>query len=214
MGMKLSAVGVWADCARRNCAMLQGDLLGRLLGQSNHGSVSRSSPPSSNTPPEPSISSPGQTRDTPTGQAQNPLSALFANIKVSNGGAPMAQTPPPHMRPASSSTAAAGYSPALLTPSFFRQHSNPAEPPQGTASEPSHPDSNSLHQVFARAASKSTPKTDPSDDSLQSQLFPSTVPAASNAGREKIRKALTELAKSDAFLDMIVEQLQSKGVQL
>lgn len=66
-----------------------------------------------------------------------------------------------------------------------------------------------------RAATKSTPRTDLSDDSLQSQLFLSTTSiAGSNSGREKIRKALTDLARSDAFLDLIVEQLQAKGVQL
>jgi len=65
-----------------------------------------------------------------------------------------------------------------------------------------------------RAASKSTPRTDPADASLQSQLFPSAPLSQSLTGRDKIRKALIELANSDAFLDLIVDQLQSKGLQL
>ena len=68
--------------------------------------------------------------------------------------------------------------------------------------------------AVCRAASKSTPRTDPADASLQSQLFPSASPSQSLTGRDKIRKALIELANSDAFLDLIVDQLQSKGLQL
>ena len=68
--------------------------------------------------------------------------------------------------------------------------------------------------VVCRAASKSTPRTDPSDASLQSQLFPSVMSSQGNGARDKVRKALIELANSDTFLDLIVEQLQSKGVKL
>jgi len=49
---------------------------------------------------------------------------------------------------------------------------------------------------------------------LQSQLFPSAPSTQTSSGRDKIRKALIELANSDAFLDLIVDQLQSKGLQL
>jgi len=65
-----------------------------------------------------------------------------------------------------------------------------------------------------RAASKSTPRTDPADASLQSQLLPSAPSSQSVSRRDKIRKALITLANSDAFLDLIVDQLQSKGLQL
>lgn len=68
--------------------------------------------------------------------------------------------------------------------------------------------------AVCRAASKSTPCTDPADASLHSQLFPSASPSQSLTGRDKIRKALIELANSDAFLDLIVDQLQSKGLQI
>ena len=52
--------------------------MGKLLGQSNRGNVSRSSPPRSNTPSEPSTSRPAQSRDTPTGVVISYLSAACA----------------------------------------------------------------------------------------------------------------------------------------
>ena len=68
-------------------------------------------------------------------QAPNPLSALFANMKVSNMGTPTAQTPSPHLK-APTGTAPAANSPALLTPSFFRQHSLPQVNLQVNLSKP------------------------------------------------------------------------------
>lgn len=194
----------------------QGDILRKLLSQSgNADGMSFGSPPRP-TPPGPQFTnSPTHYKAADPGEEQNPLSALFANIKVSTAGTPVAQTPPPNLKPPPGISAPPGHSPALLTPSFFRQHSNPQEAAQPSASEPAHSDSgNTLQQVFARAASKSTPRTDPADSSLQSQLSPPAPPSPTTSGRNKIRKALLGLANSDAFLDLIVDQLQSKGLQL
>ena len=70
--------------------------------------------------------------------------------------------------------------------------------------------------AVCRAASKSTPRTDPSDASLQSQLFPvqSNTSHSSSTSRHKLRQVMLELANSDIFLDLIAEKLQSGGVQL
>lgn len=71
-----------------------------------------------------------------------------------------------------------------------------------------------IAKLLCRAASKSTPRTDPSDASLQSQLFPSQNPAQSSTARQKLRQIMLELANSDTFLDLIADKLQSGGVQL
>lgn len=65
-----------------------------------------------------------------------------------------------------------------------------------------------------RAASKTTPRTDASDASLQAQLFPARKTPQSSTARSKLRQVMLELANSDAFLDLIAEKLQSGGVQL
>ncbi|DBA70584.1 hypothetical protein WJX79_007514 [Trebouxia sp. C0005] len=194
----------------------QGDILRKLLSQSGSANgMSFGSPPRAVLPGPQSTNSPTHHKAADPGEEQNPLSALFANIKVSTASTPVAQTPPPNLKPPAGTSAPPGQSPALLTPSFFRQHSTPQEAAQLSASEPAQQDSgNALQQVFARAASKSTPRTDPADATLQSQLFPSAPPSQSVNVRDKIRKALIELANSDAFLDLIVDQLQSKGLQL
>ncbi|KAL3153048.1 hypothetical protein ABBQ38_012072 [Trebouxia sp. C0009 RCD-2024] len=176
------------------------------------------SPPRALSSPGPLPTSPAMQRATETEEEQhapNPLSALFANMKVSSMGTPTAQTPPPHLKPPTG-TAPPANSPALLTPSFFRQHSLPQETSQaGTQVDPLQQEAgNSLQQVFARAASKSTPRTDASDASLQAQLFPARMTPQSSTARNKLRQAMLELANSDAFLDLIAEKLQSGGVQL
>ncbi|DBB18333.1 TPA: hypothetical protein ACH3X3_003282 [Trebouxia sp. C0006] len=134
----------------------QGDILRKLLSQSGNASgMSFGSPPRPVPPGPQSTNSPTHHKAADTGEEQNPLSALFANIKVSTAGTPVAQTPPPNLKPPSGTSAPPGHSPALLTPSFFRQHSNPQEATQPSTSEPVHPDSgNALQQVFARQAVK------------------------------------------------------------
>ncbi|KAL3140993.1 hypothetical protein ABBQ32_005510 [Trebouxia sp. C0010 RCD-2024] len=176
------------------------------------------SPPRALSSPGPLPTSPAMQKGTETEEEQpapNPLSALFANMKVSSMGTPTAQTPPPHLKPPIG-TAPPANSPALLTPSFFRQHSLPQESSQaGIPSDPLQQEAgNSLQQVFARAASKTTPRTDASDASLQAQLFPARKTPQSSTARSKLRQVMLELANSDAFLDLIAEKLQSGGVQL
>ena len=70
--------------------------------------------------------------------------------------------------------------------------------------------------VYCRASTKTTPRTDPTDASLQSQLFltQNSHQRNSSSGRDKLRQVLIELANSDAFIDLIVDKLQAKGLQL
>ena len=58
----------------------------------------------------------------PAGDAQqhNPLSALFANMKVSNAGTSRALTPPPHIKPPSSSQAPPSQTSNLTPPPHLK----------------------------------------------------------------------------------------------
>lgn len=69
-------------------------------------------------------------------------------------------------------------------------------------------------RMTCRAASKALPRTDPSDASVQSQLFPASASQQRISTRDKIRQVIVELANSDAFIDIIVDKLQHKGLQL
>ncbi|KAK9840834.1 hypothetical protein WJX81_007923 [Elliptochloris bilobata] len=150
---------------------------------------------------------------------QSRLTMLLSNAQRSAAAASPAPAAPPPARP------------QLLTPSFFQQAAQAAAGMPGALGTPSvdasrttsteaappgaRGDSDAVARLFARAGS-STLATPPA-----ALAIPSTAAPAGGAGapgppaqapRERVRAAIVALAQSNAFVDMVAQELQRTGL--